>query len=293
MKLDKRDKKIGVISIIVGIILNLFIDKAFDVVLMLLVVYAIHKYIGNIEYYDELYCKERNVEYLNKEKYFEKLKKSIIIIDVYIAIKIIFILATKMGGFAGLEILLLGEFISVYADILGRKYIKSIDGVEIERKIKFANNKVLLFCIMIAFVVTTFKYSSNFIQEDNYIKTKDYEYKLSYKNDSRIVELSGDSFYHRAAESDKNTIHFDKYIKDCKALVNMKALENYSKVGMVFMLILVISQMRFKEKNKKANTVAVHIFLIGAIVFGSITFNTYSIDLEYNIHTDFAEKSLY
>ena len=88
---------------------------------------------------DELLVKKyktqyENIEFINKEKYIESLNKIIKFLDIYIIIKIILILVTKMGGFNGVELVLLGQIILIYNEKLQRKYIKSINGVEIEKK---------------------------------------------------------------------------------------------------------------------------------------------------------------
>ena len=93
MKLDKKDKKILIGGFIVGTILNFFI---------------------------------------NKEKYIEGLNKIIKVFDIYIIIKIILILVIQMGGFNGIELVLLGQVVLIYGEILARKYVKSINNVEVE-----------------------------------------------------------------------------------------------------------------------------------------------------------------
>ena len=61
MKLDKQDKKILIWGFIIGTILNFFIDKAIDSVIMLGVLYFIHKYV-DVNKYTE------NIEFINKEQ---------------------------------------------------------------------------------------------------------------------------------------------------------------------------------------------------------------------------------
>ena len=126
MKLDKQDKKILIWGFIIGTILNLFIDKAIDSVIMLGVLYFIHKYV-DVNKYTE------NIEFINKEKYIEGLNKIIRVFDIYIAIKIILTLVIQMGGFNAMEFALVGEFALIYNGMLARKYVKSIDNVEVER----------------------------------------------------------------------------------------------------------------------------------------------------------------
>ena len=50
--------------------------------------------------------------------------------------------------------------------------------------------------------------------------------------------------------------------------------------------------MTFKDKNKKANSVFFNVFLILALIFSSVAFNTYSIDLEFKVLSDFANYGL-
>lgn len=63
-----------------------------------------------------------------------------------------------------------------------------------------------------------------------------------------------------------------KYID--RILLNVKILEDYSKVVMIFMFVLAFSQIPFIEKDKKNKSypVIASVFLIGASIFGSITF---------------------
>ncbi len=58
------------------------------------------------------------------------------------------------------------------------------------------------------------------------------------------------------------------------------------------MFVLAFSQFNFKDKNKKANSVFFNVFLILALIFSSVAFNTYSIDLEFKVLSDFANYGL-
>lgn len=287
MKLDKQDKKILIWGFIIGTILNLFIDKAIDSVIMLGVLYFIHKYV-DVNKYTE------NIEFINKEKYIESLNKIIKFLDIYIIIKIILILVTKMGGFNGVELVLLGQIILIYNEKLQRKYIKSINGVEIEKKKNLLNNKTLTGVILIVFIGFTYNYFNKIEFEDNYINSPKYKYELTYdKENKRIVDFSGNGFSMVATENEENTKYFNRYIKDIKLLSVIDILEDYSKDALLFMFVLAFSQFNFKDKNKKADSVFFNIFLILALIFSSVAFNTYSIDLEFNVMSDFANYSLY
>lgn len=287
MKLDKQDKKILIWGFIIGTILNLFIDKAIDSVIMLGVLYFIHKYV-DVNKYTE------NIEFINKEKYIESLNKIIKFLDIYIIIKIILILVTKMGGFNGVELVLLGQIILIYNEKLQRKYIKSINGVEIEKKKNLLNNKALTGVILIVFIGFTYNYFNKIEFEDNHINSPKYKYELTYdKENKRIVDFSGNGFSMVATENEENTKYFNRYIKDIKLLSVIDVLEDYSNDALLFMFVLAFSQFNFKDKNKKADSVFFNIFLILALIFSSVAFNTYSIDLEFKVMSNFADYSLY
>ena len=287
MKLDKQDKKILIWGFIIGTILNLFIDKAIDSVIMLGVLYFIHKYV-DVNKYTE------NIEFINKEKYIESLNKIIKFLDIYIIIKIILILVTKMGGFNGVELVLLGQIILIYNEKLQKKYIKSINGVEIEKKKNLLNNKALTGVILIEFIGFTYNYFNKIEFEDNYINSPKYKYELTYdKENKRIVDFSGNGFSMVATENEENTKYFNRYIKDIELLSVIDVLEDYSKDALLFMFVLAFSQFNFKDKNKKADSVFFNIFLILALIFSSVAFNTYSIDLEFKVMSNFADYSLY
>ena len=262
MELDKQDKKILICGFIIGTILNLFIDKAIDSVIMLGVLYFIHKYV-DVNKYTE------NIEFINKEKYIESLNKIIKFLDIYIIIKIILILVTKMGGFNGVELVLLGQIILIYNEKLQRKYIKSINGVEIEKKKNLLNNKALTGVILIVFIGFTYNYFNKIEFEDNHINSPKYKYELTYdKENKRIVDFSGNGFSMVATENEENTKYFNRYIKDIELLSVIDVLEDYSKDALLFMFVLAFSQFNFKDKNKnkKADSVFFNIFLINIVV---------------------------
>ena len=287
MKLDKQDKKILIWGFIIGTILNLFIDKAIDSVIMLGVLYFIHKYV-DVNKYTE------NIEFINKEKYIESLNKIIKFLDIYIIIKIILILVTKMGGFNGVELVLLGQIILIYNEKLQRKYIKSINGVEIEKKKNLLNNKALTGVILIVFIGFTYNYFNKIEFEDNHINSPKYKYELTYdKENKRIVDFSGNGFSMVATENEENTKYFNRYIKDIELLSVIDVLEDYSNDALLFMFLLAFSQFNIKDKNKKSDSVFFNIFLILALIFSSVAFNTYSIDLEFKVMSNFADYSLY
>ena len=287
MKLDKKDKKILICGFIIGTILNFFINKAIDIVLMLGILYFIHKNF-DVNKFTE------NMEFINKEKYIEGLNKIIKVLDIYIIIKIILTLVTQMGGFNGMEFVLLGQIALIYSGILARKYVKSVNNVEVERNRKLLNNKILTAVILIAFVGFTCNYFNKLEFEDNYINSPKYKYELTYdKENNRIADFSGNGFSMTATENKDNGKYFNKYIKEIKLLSAVDVLQDYSKVALMFMFALAFAQCNFRSKDKRPNVVFVNVFLVLALAFGSIGFNTYGIDLEYKVLSNFANYNLF
>ena len=287
MKLDKKDKKILIGGFIVGTILNIFINKFIDIVFMLGILYFVHKYFDANKYTE-------NMEFINKEKYIEGLNKIIKVFDIYIIIKIILTLVTQMGGFNGMEFVLLGQIALIYSGILARKYVKSVNNVEVERNRKLLNNKILTVVVLIGFVGFTCNYFNKLEFKDNYINSPKYKYELTYdKENNRIADFSGNGFSMVATENKDNEKNFNKYIKEIKLLSAVDVLQDYSKMALMFMLALTFAQLNFRAKDKRANVVFVNVFLVLALMFGCIGFNTYGIDLEYKVLSNFANYNLY
>ena len=287
MKLDKKDKKILIGGFIVGTILNIFINKSVEIVFMLGILYFVHKHFDENKYTE-------NMEFINKEKYIEGLNKIIKVLDIYIIIKIILTLVTQMGGFNGMEIILLAQIALIYSEILARKYVKSVNNVEVERNRKLLNNKILTAVILIGFVGFTCNYFNKLEFEDNYINSPKYKYELSYdKENNRIADFSGNGFSMTATENKDNEKYFNKYIKEIKLLSAVDVLQDYSKMALAFMFVLAFAQCNFREKDKRPKSVFVNVFLVLALMFGCIGFNTYGIDLEYKVLSNFANYELY
>ena len=287
MKLDKKDKKILIGGFIVGTILNFFINKSIEIVFMLGILYFVHKYFNANKYTE-------NMEFINKEKYIEGLNKIIKVLDIYIIIKIILTLVTQMGGFNGMEFVLLGQIALIYSGILARKYVKSVNNVEVERNRKLLNNKILTVVVLIGFVGFTCNYFNKLEFKDNYINSPKYKYELTYnKENNRIADFSGNGFSVVATENKDNGKNFNKYIKEIKLLSAVDVLQDYSKMALAFMFVLAFTQCNFREKDKRPKSVFVNVFLVLALMFGCIGFNTYGIDLEYKVISNFANYELY
>ncbi len=278
MKLDNKDKNIIIFCTILSTIFNIYIyNKSTEIVMMFLVLYFIHKYKDTIK-------STENMEFIYKDKYIEGLDNIIKIINIYVVIRIILILITKFGGFNGIDLVVVGQVITIYIERLQRKYVKSVNGVEIERKMKLINNKYMVCLIFIIFIGFTHNYFNDIEFKDNYISTKNYEYKNIYNEENKKeISLIGNSFSVTFIEDEKTNKETNKYIADIKLLLKIDVLEEYSRIALIFMFILVFSQLNFKDKTKQSKTVFMNVFLILALVFSLVSFNTYSIDLEHKI----------
>ena len=283
MKLDKKDYGIIIIGIILGMI---FTEKVSQIVWILGIIYFLHKYLWHGEKYEHL--SDDNIEFIDKEKYYQSLKKMMIFIDIYLIIKIIIILLTDIYVYIGIEIALLIPIITIYGDSLSRKYIKSINGEEIVRDRKFIKNKVLTAFILVIFVGYTYTYLSNIKINSNEIKSNNYSYSLTYDdNKNKVVEVkSKDDFHQRAEFTKKNISYMGKYIKYSKKYVYMNIVKEYCLVATIFMFTLAVAQVNFKDRKK--SSMAVNVFLILALVFLSIwSINTNN--FQYNLTNYFHE----
>lgn len=283
MKIAKKDYGIIIIGTILGMI---FTQKVSQIVWILGVIYFLHKYLWDGEKYEHL--SDDNIEFIDKEKYYQSLKKMMIFIDIYLIIKIIIILLTDIYVYIGIEIALLIPIITIYGDSLSRKYIKSINGEEIVRDRKFIKNKILTAFILVIFVGYTYTYLSNIKINSNEIKSNNYSYSLTYDdNKNKVVEVkSKEDFHQRAEFTKKNISYMGKYIKYSKKYVYMNIVKEYCLVATIFMFILAIAQTNFKDRKK--SSMAVNVFLILALVFLSIwSINTN--DLQYNLTNYFHE----
>lgn len=281
MKLDNKDKKIITLCIILGIIFTIFIgDKSVDLVMVVLTLYFIHKYKDNIK-------GTEGIEFIDKEKYIKYIKgldNIIKIINIYAVIRIILILTINFGGFNGIDLLMIGQVMSIYIESLERKYVKTVNGVKVEKNIKLINNKILVLIIFTIFIGFSYAYFNSIEFKDNYINTINYEYKNDYNEENKKeISFSGDYFSSKFTEDEITNEELNKYINDVKLLLKIDVLEEYSKISCLFMIILIFSQLNFKDKTKQSKTVFMNVFLILALVFSLVAFNTYSIDLEYKI----------
>lgn len=275
-KLDKKDKRLIIIGIIVAAIGQLFIEKALDIVFILETMYFMHKYLYNAEKYESV--TDYDIVYINKEKYYKSMKKFIQILDMYLVIRLIILLFTEVSGFTVIDIILVSEVLTVYSIYLERKYIKSIDGVEVARGRNLFNNKILTTVLFVIFMVYSYTHISNLTINEKEISLSKYSYSLTHDENNKVVELKlKDDFYQRGEYNEKSAPYINKYIQYGKQLVSINIIKDYSFIAMIFMFILTFIQLDFKDKRR--NSVTGWVFLILALVFASIwSINTYNFE---------------
>ena len=138
-----------------------------------------------------------------------------------------------MGGFNAMEFALVGEFALIYNGMLARKYVKSIDNVEVERNRKLIKNKILTAVILIGFVGFTCNYLNKLEFKDNYINSPKYKYELTYdKENNRIADFSGNGFSMIATENKDNEKNFNKYINTYDIDLEYKVIDNFANYSL-------------------------------------------------------------
>lgn len=285
MNLDKNDKHIIIIGLLISFIASLFIYKTPYIVLMLIALYFIHKYLGNIEKYDNLIKDE--IVYIDKEKYYRGLKSIVLILDLCLVIGMTILLVGNNVTFVIIEIVSIFQVIKIYINSLSRKYIKSINGEEVIRKRKLGNNKILTSIVLVLFIGYTFNYFSKVTINTDCIKSDKYEYSLIYNDEgNRIIKVRiKDDYYQRAQENKDNTKYLDKYIKDSKNIIFRYIFNEYLFMFMVFMFILSLIQVNFK--NRKNQSVLLDVFFIIGMLVAMILSFSINYNLDYNLSTYF------
>lgn len=288
-KLDKQDKIMIVIFLITQFIIGFFLENGSDVVFLIFSMFMFNKYLGNTKKSNDY----KDYEFLDEESYNKGLRKFIIIADIYVALRIISVILSKYNGFTIAEVILLVLLFQFYEGYLSRKYVKCINGLDINIEKNFINNKKLVAVLLVVFIGITvgFFYSVYKSEDKEHIKFFNYEYKLTYDtNDKKVIEVQLFSHYMRVDENDKNAKYLDNYITQAKKLVSIQIFKCYSYIGMGMMLLLVLSQIKnSNDKEIKHISTMQSVFLIGFLLFSMIAFNRSSIELENDLSTYFHE----
>ena len=269
-KLNKEDKKVVIIALAIGFIAQFFIESAMDIALLGLSMYLFHKYISNTENIKEY----DSYEFSDKAKFDRGKKLFVYVVDIYIVIKIIFILFNPQSSYTFGEILLILIIYSYYEKYLTKKYVISTNILEEEKKVVFARKKLLLTIGMIIFIgftvfsVDTFKN----ISTESHVKYGKYEYSISGNEGSRKIEAHKlGSDYMKVNENDKNSMYFDTFEKDIKSLMKKQVIKSYTFIGIVIGLIFCVIENY--PKDDKIVSKATPIIIIGVCIFMSISFN--------------------
>lgn len=269
-KLNKEDKKVVIIALAIGFIAQFFIKSSMDIAVLGLCMYLFHKYIStteNIKEYD-------SYEFSDKAKFDRGRKLFVYVVDIYIVIKIIFILFNPQSSYTFGEILLILIIYSYYEKYLNKKYVISTNILEEEKKVVFARKKLLLTIGMIIFIgftvfsINTFKN----ISTQSHVKYGKYEYSISGTYGSRKIEAHKlGSDYMKANENDKNSMYFDTFEKDIKSLMKKQVIKSYTFIGVIIGLIFCVIENY--PKDDKIVSKATPIIIIGVCIFMAISFN--------------------
>lgn len=117
--LTKKDKKIITIICLIGVIAKFFIESAMDIAILCSSIYIFHKYVAtteNIREYD-------SYEFKDKARYNKEKKIFVCLVDIYIAIRIIFIFLNPQTTFVFKEILSIVMIYIPYEMYLHKKYV--------------------------------------------------------------------------------------------------------------------------------------------------------------------------
>lgn len=282
-ELNDKDKKVMAIILIIGFIVECFIDSAMDIALLCFYMYINHRYIGtteNIKEYD-------NYEFSDKVRYDKGRKLFVWLVDIYIVIRIIFILLNKQSAFVFGEMILITIIYNLYEKYLEKKYVISTNILE-ENKIVFARRKILLIIGIIVFIVFSQGTIDRLkrVSTQDYVKYSKYEYNLSNIEDKRKIEVKAGSNYMMTEENDGNSEYFDTFIQDTKSLIKKQVLKNYLFISTVFFITLGFMEVYSKCENiiSKAGNILFIIALVFSIFSFNIDTNKAEMDLSLYFH---------
>lgn len=271
--LEKKDMQMIVIMIVIGFILDIFMNNGMEIAVLLFTSYACHRGLTTVLKNSKEY---KNYTFFDEQKYNNGLKKFIIVVDIYVIIRILSILMTKYNGFTIIEVLLVLVILVPYESYLGRKYIKNIRDKEKNIERVLVKNKSLVAIILVIFLGFSM-YIVNFtskIKFTNHMKFGEYEYKLTYdKDDKRVLQINTGSKHTKTEETNRNTEYFEDYVITAKKVFTNYVYKIYASVSMALMFILVLTQCFNGNKDKKTVSILSNLFLIIGIIFAIIALN--------------------
>lgn len=283
VKLDKKDEKYIIITLIIGFVAQFFIESGINISLSCFFMYIIHKYIATTEN-----IKDYNYyKFIDKDKYNKGRKIFVLLVDVYIIIRIISMFIKPQSSSILNEMLLIVIAYILYESYLNKKYVINTNNLEKKMRLVFVRNKLLVSIILFIFVgFSYFTFNTlNKLSLNDYVKYGKYEYKLSNINDKRTIEIEMSSHYMMGEENEKNSLYFDNYLRQAKDLMRNKIFRSYSFISMLFMLALCFSEIY--PKDNKVISIASNIFLVIFLVLSIFTFNFEKYDKEIQLSSYF------
>ncbi|MGL5330963.1 MAG: hypothetical protein ACRDD7_17000 [Peptostreptococcaceae bacterium] len=281
-KIDKTEKKIMVIGLIIGFIAQFFRENAMDIVILMFFIYLTNKYISTTENIKEY----ESYKFKDKEKFNKGKKIFALLVDIYIVIRIIYLIFNPQSLYSFSEVILIVMMLIPYEKYLEKKYVINTNIVKEKKTIVVAKKKVLisiLFVIFIVFSLITFNIYKN-VDIKDHTKYINYEYNLSQINDKRKIEIN--IYYNNimVEEDEWNTQYFDELLERGKVVMKKQIIKSYLVISTVFMGLLCIVEIY--PKDKKIESIACNIFLVCALIFSMLNLN-------FEIDNDTAELRTY
>lgn len=281
-KMSKSDKKAIIITLIIGFVAQFFIGSGMDIALLCFCIYVLNKYIGTMDHIKEY----DSYEFSDKEKFNKGRKLFVGGVNIYVAIRIIFMILNPQNSYAFSEILLIIMIYIPYEKYLEKKYVIHTNMVEEKKKVVFVRRKILtgiVVGIFVLFSIVTFNVFRKLDIKD-YAKYIGHEYKVSSVEDKRKIEVEIGGHYMMAEESAGNSKYFDTFLDKGKVLMKKQIFKTYIFVSMLIMVVLCFSE--GYPKNEKVISISLNIFLIILILFSIFNFN-------FDIWNDEMELSSY
>lgn len=280
VKFKKEEINIVVIMVLVGTILDIFIEGGTNIAVLMFFSYICHKSFVNFEDMD----KYKNYEFIDEEKYKQGLKRFIKFLDVYVIIRVISIILIKYDAYNMGETLLVILIMVPYEKYLSKKYVKCIHNKDENTKHVFMKYKTITIAMCIAFIAFTVGFFTwiHKGKEEGYVKFFSYEYSLTYQSNKREVSIKSSSMKAKAIEDEKNEKYFDTYLNKAGKWIYLNALKVYSYVGIAFTFLMLLIQNRKYKVEYEVISNMQNVFLIGFLVFTMTGFN----DIYSNIEND-------
>lgn len=229
----------------------------------------------------DLLTSKHQIIYYSKVLYIRGIRKSLTITYVYLTIRMLSMIFIKKIYISAIEYFIIGSILVIYIKNLKRKYIISVDNKQIDKNIPIITNKIIVLILSIVFIIYTSNYFSKILDNnsDTSMKVSDYQYNITKNENSlKIVEVSfGDDNYMMSQINNKNSQYIDEFLLLTESIINYKIIKRYFVSCVIFLMLLLISQIKFKNFKFQLNSY-ISDFIILLILFSLIIISDTSID---------------